>query len=708
MLSLLEWGLFLTHVRDEGAGPPRQLLTKFRSTVSFLEPSEATLYWAAINHLEEHVKMPQRIALVNMPFFTVYHPCLALGLLKAALCREGIHCDVHYINLSCAEWLGLSEYNSICHTFTSAYNALLGEWIFSKALFAEEAPQPRPYIQQILGKCYGGNFSSARASRLLELRDTASDFLSRCLSQVDWAQYEIVGFTSSFQQNVASLALAKLLRNQFPRMIIVVGGANCEGEMGLGLLHSFPFLDAVFSGEAEITLPRFVRQIDSGDPIGPIDGIFHRVDGPESIPTTWVRPTKNLDELPYPDYDDYFDQIRASPLWPSISGAHSPQVVAETSRGCWWGVKSHCTFCGLNGSTLRYRSKSPSRALEELLYLHERYGCFLQVVDNILDLGYFETLFPALVQHKVGMHLFYETKVSLSKQQLSMLKDSGIVAVGAGIESLSTQVLRLMHKGCSALQNVQFLKWCRELGIEVAWNLIWGFPGERPEEYESMSALVDVIRHLTPPMAVAKLQLHRFSPYFLAREAMGITQVQPHPAYSHVFPFPREEIAQLAYYFIFEYLDERQPKLYAAPLLRKLRQWQHSKKASYLVYIDDGESLTLLCGTDPHALAAARVCSLERKVYLFCDEIRTFSSVHEFATRTGGPGIGRESLRLWLDRMVARGFMIKENECYLSVAVRVSTLPGSADLPLSAREEPGIPELGRIRDNVASNEFARA
>ena len=39
----------------------------------------------------------------------------------------------------------------------------------------------------------------------------------------------------------------------------------------------------------------------------------------------------------------------------------------ETSRGCWWGERMHCTFCGLNGATMSYRSKSPRRAVDELM-----------------------------------------------------------------------------------------------------------------------------------------------------------------------------------------------------------------------------------------------------------------------------------------------------------------------------------------------------
>jgi magnesium-protoporphyrin IX monomethyl ester (oxidative) cyclase len=60
-------------------------------------------------------------------------------------------------------------------------------------------------------------------------------------------------------------------------------------------------------------------------------------------------------------------------------------LLLETSRGCWWGAKQHCTFCGLNGGAMAFRSKSAERVVEEIRYLRDRYGVeSLSVVDNIL------------------------------------------------------------------------------------------------------------------------------------------------------------------------------------------------------------------------------------------------------------------------------------------------------------------------------------
>lgn len=77
-----------------------------------------------------------------------------------------------------------------------------------------------------------------------------------------------------------------------------------------------------------------------------------------------------MDNLPYPDFDDYFGAYNASPIKKELQ----PSLVIETSRGCWWGEKYQCTFCGLNGSTLNYRSKTVDNVLDELQYLSAKYG----------------------------------------------------------------------------------------------------------------------------------------------------------------------------------------------------------------------------------------------------------------------------------------------------------------------------------------------
>src|SRR4029453_831001 len=130
-------------------------------------------------------------------------------------------------------------------------------------------------------------------------------------------------------------------------------------------------------------------------------------------------------------YRDFFEQFGRS----RFGHGWQPSVFVETSRGCWWGEKMHCTFCGLNGESMAYRSKTAPRALAELTPLAATSPeCDIQVVDNILDLKYFKTLLPELAARRLPVSLFYETKSNLKKDQVRLLRDAGGMTITPGIE----------------------------------------------------------------------------------------------------------------------------------------------------------------------------------------------------------------------------------------------------------------------------------
>ena len=63
-------------------------------------------------------------------------------------------------------------------------------------------------------------------------------------------------------------------------------------------------------------------------------------------------------------------------------------------------------------------------------------------------------------------------RIRLRKSQLQTMVAGGVTRIQPGIESLSTSILRLMRKGTSRLQNIQLLKWCADLQLNVAWNFL--------------------------------------------------------------------------------------------------------------------------------------------------------------------------------------------------------------------------------------------
>jgi ribosomal peptide maturation radical SAM protein 1 len=586
------------------------------------------------------------VLLAVMPFGPLLQPSLGLSLLKAGL--GGDRARIEYLTLPFADLAGADFYQWVSNEIPAEW--VLGDWIFAGALFGEE--QGDGYLDEVV------RAGDERLAEIRRARGLAGPFIEVCLDRVRRAAPRILGFTNVFVQQTASLALARRVKEEMPETFILFGGANCEGVMGREILRRFPFVDAVVSGEGDRIFSQLVERILAGEPLG-LPGVHTRgSEGEGNAPTVL-----DMDALPIPSYDDFFAQWEAS----ETSRRMTPLVLAETSRGCWWGAAHHCTFCGLNGSTMAFRSKSPERALDELRHLADRYpDRFILVVDNILDFRYFETLIPRLAGSPLKLDLFYALKANLRKDQLRALRDAGIAKIQPGIESLSDDVLRRMRKGETALQNIQLLKWCRELGLKTAWNLIWGFPGEPREEYERMARLLPLLTHLTPPQSSKSIRLDRFSPNFEQGPALGFEDVEPCPAYRHIYPFPEEALRNLAYHFAFRYPDGRDVGAYTAPLEREIERWQAVHQDSELVCADRGTELWIWDLRPAASEALTVLTGLERNLYLACDGVR---GLRRLAEQTAAPA---DEIEERLEPLLERGLMVRQGDRVLSLAIPAS------------------------------------
>ncbi|HYG63625.1 MAG TPA: RiPP maturation radical SAM C-methyltransferase, partial [Thermoanaerobaculia bacterium] len=522
------------------------------------------------------------IALVVMPFAAAERPSLGVGLLQSLLRRRGFGCDAKYFNLTFASLIGLEDYKRFAEEFP--IGALAGEWVFSQAFYGRELSDWDSYAEEVLSHPLWG-ISRGSWPVLRRVLAEAPRFLRLVYESNDWSRYDLVGFTSTFDQTMPSMCLARMIREHHPGVLLAAGGANFEATMGRGYMDLFPFLDYVCTGEGDTAFPNLMDNLRRGSPEVP-PGILSR--SRPAVGAGSPPPVTNLDALPVPDYDDYH---RAASRMPALAGmAYLP---LETSRGCWWGAKMHCTFCGLNGETMAFRRKHWRRVADEVAALEERYRPrVLQFTDNILGMGYFEDLLPHWAAAGGTTPKFFEIKANLSRPQVRLLRDSGILYVQPGIESFSDRTLKVMGKGVSAFQNVAVLRWCQELGIDSQWNLLFGFPGEDVAEYPAHAELLRRLVHLRPPEACAPIRLDRFSPNFTRYREQGFTSIRPMPSYRHVFPLDEDGLMEIAYFFEYTHLHRDRVRELGAPLVRLGRDWHRRWKR--------GENGTL--AVRPHVL----------------------------------------------------------------------------------------------------------
>src|SRR5690606_34411994 len=130
--------------------------------------------------------------------------------------------------------------------------------------------------------------------QLLQVKAQVAPFLQHCLESVRWEDYDVIGFTSLFEQNLASLSLGRYLKARYPEKIIVYGGPNFEDTMGQALHRSLPFIDFVCSGEADQTFPELIRRLDAQESVADLPGIIYRDNG-RSVFTGAASITRDMD-----------------------------------------------------------------------------------------------------------------------------------------------------------------------------------------------------------------------------------------------------------------------------------------------------------------------------------------------------------------------------------------------------------------------------
>jgi hypothetical protein len=224
-------------------------------------------------------------------------------------------------------------------------------------------------------------------------------------------------------------------------------------------------------------------------------------------------------------------------------------------------------------------------------------------------------------------------KANLTLEQLRILWDGGVRQIQPGIESLSSDILRLLRKGASKLHNIRLLKWARWLGIKVSWYLLHGVPGETVEMYEDQLTALRLLGHLEPPALCARIRMDRFSPLFQQRNGPSIEWWRPWDAYRAIYP-PELDLERAAYFFEYQ-SQETLPEAFHERMFALVKSWQESwtHEPPILRSFKRGDSVIV---EDSRFGMEMRELVLDRdaeRVLDACDQIRSLEFISGLADR---------------------------------------------------------------------------
>jgi ribosomal peptide maturation radical SAM protein 1 len=560
-----------------------------------------------------------RLALIAPPWNSLYRPSIQIATLAALADHspgDPVTPVYGYLDWSqyAVETLGWepAEFITVYDTIgEELYGLGVGDWIFGgparQVETGADAPDPETaeeracvtYAAFLQEKGVADNL----VRQVLALRATAPAFVSGFVGRLLALDAEMYGFTTSFSQLGPALAVAQALKARAPERLIVLGGANCDRPMGQAVMAAYPFVDAVVQGEGEAAVTALREARDTAD-LAAVPGLALRTEGEIRVALPVVQ---SASSAPVPRYEEYFERLRDLP-WADLIAPHVA-LPFQMSRGCWWGEKLQCTFCGENGSGMVYRSKPGRQLTQTLRELTEKHGVFdTYAVDTILarrDNG-----LAALAAAEVDVTTFFEVKANLGPREVGEMRAAGVTMVQPGIESLSSGALKLLRKGATAYHNLRFLILCHELGIDAQWNLLSAMPMETPQMLKEQLALLPFITHLAPPSTVSKVRVDRYSPYFENPDEFRIVLRGPEPKYRFIHADPALDRTALAYSFDHAETDERPDADEMLALRRRLgarvglwKKLHHQSRFAYRF----GPDLTVLHDDRPQVGAGRHV-----------------------------------------------------------------------------------------------------
>ena len=598
-----------------------------------------------------------------MPWPLANRPSIQLGTLKSYIKTKApeVKIDCYHPYLDVGNLLGLKAYNHIAErtwVAESVYGYLLN-------------PERRPEITALFSKEYRAGAGEdppdlqnicKKIQRLHQ--ENHRDFVR--------SSYDLIGLSICLAQLTASLYMLREIRSHYPRCPIVVGGSSCAGELGHSLLANVPEIDFVVSGEGELPLLTLINRIRNGEfKDDGSSGLLWR-DKRGNVAGGGLNQLSNLKELPVPDYTDYFEQLKKQSRLSKLI----PTLPVETSRGCWWhrvksgSVDRACKFCNLNLQWRGYRSKDPTQVAREMEELTSKHVSLkFSFADNILDSRKLKKIFQSITELDRSFEIFTELRASVSRGDLIQMRKAGVNQVQIGVEALSTSLLGKINKGTTAIQNIELMKHCEELGIRHSSNLILGFPtSDSRDVEETLTNLKFVLSY--QPLRKVRFWLGQNSSVDLHPEQFGIRRVANHPNYKKLLPGSLADSLRL---MIKTYIGDRtkQKKLWM-PVARELDRWQkhyHSLRKDHLPapvlgYRDGGDFLLVRRRSENYEMETFRLKGYSRDIYRFCERRRTLGQIlHEF------PSVSLDKLENFISYMVDKHLMFREGDQVLSLAV---------------------------------------
>lgn len=300
---------------------------------------------------------------------------------------------------------------------------------------------------------------------------------------------DIIGLSFGTQNRFYGFDSARLIKKNFPKVLIVAGGPHPTLTAN-NTLQNIPEIDIVVRGEGEYSFLDLIRTINKKEDLRKVKGISFKNEQGKVIHNPNREPIQDLDKLPLPardllPIDDYKQKI-------PLSDKICTSVI--TSRGCPY----NCVYCSTSeqwGHKIRHRSAK--NVVDEIEYLIKNYK-----LDGV---GFFDDVFTMdkervieickeILRRKLNISWWCEVRANtIDKEIVQWMKRTGCEHVSLGIESGSNRILKNIKKAITVEQGIKAVKIIKKANIKLKVFFMHGLPGET---YQDIKKTVFLSRYL--------------------------------------------------------------------------------------------------------------------------------------------------------------------------------------------------------------------
>jgi anaerobic magnesium-protoporphyrin IX monomethyl ester cyclase len=288
---------------------------------------------------------------------------------------------------------------------------------------------------------------------------------------------DVAGIYSMIGLSRNAFRLADALRACVPGCLLVAGGPMPT----LFPARYLPRFDAAFRGEADVSFPRFCRDVDrmrvgrdrlADLPLPSYAGLFiGRPDlNVDNAPVHYRE--EEIASFPLPDRSG-FDHAAYQEAWLEKDESRTTSIL--TTLGCPFG----CDFCSKPVFGNVFRRRNLDAVFEEIAGIRAMGYDRLWIADDSLTLS--RRHLEEFCGRMAGLDLAWSCLTRADSVDHAMarhMRESGCHRVYLGLESGSQDTLGLMNKRFSVEESARTVRGYREAGIEVAAFFLVGYPGE--------------------------------------------------------------------------------------------------------------------------------------------------------------------------------------------------------------------------------------